>query len=88
MGLRPPGKFSIERVDNDKGYGPENCIWATQKVQRRNARNVAKITYKGLTLTATEWADKLGIKRFTLFARLKNPNFTVERALTEPVICR
>ena len=88
MGLRPHSKLSIERVDNEKGYEPGNCIWATQKVQRRNSRNVKKHTFNGETLTATEWAIRLGVKKWTMYARLRNKNFSIERALSEKVICR
>ena len=38
MGPRPTSKHSIERVDNDKGYDPTNCIWATRYVQAKNQR--------------------------------------------------
>ena len=38
MGERPDGNYSIERVDVNKGYTPENCIWANKTVQNRNTR--------------------------------------------------
>jgi hypothetical protein len=38
MGRRPESHLTIERVDNDKGYSPDNCIWATRAVQNRNQR--------------------------------------------------
>jgi len=40
MGLRPKPNYSIERLDNNKGYEPSNCKWATSKEQNRNNRNV------------------------------------------------
>jgi hypothetical protein len=43
MGERPAG-LTLERVDNDRGYWPDNCVWATSTVQGRNRRDV-KLTY-------------------------------------------
>jgi len=61
MGERPFLKAQIDRIDNDKGYYPENCRWATTTQNARNKRNNRIITYNGETLTAIEWSERLGI---------------------------
>lgn len=71
MGKPPKGK-SIERIDNNKGYSPENCKWATRKEQMRNTRYNRLVSYQGQTRCVAEWAEILGIKRKILINRLNN----------------
>lgn len=70
MGEPPPG-MSLERIDNDKGYDPENCRWATRHEQASNTRHNRWLTYQGETHTLQEWADISGIKLDTIRRRLK-----------------
>lgn len=75
--------LTIERIDNDKGYSPDNCRWATRKEQNYNKRSNHLITFDGKTQTITQWADEKNIKRCTLQMRLKR-GWTIEKALNTP----
>jgi hypothetical protein len=72
--------LTIERKDNNKGYSPGNCKWATMKEQANNTRRSHLITHNGQTMTVTAWAKSVGIKVNTLWARIKK-GWPVERAL-------
>lgn len=80
MGEKPTKKHSIDRVDNAKGYSPENCKWSTSTEQNNNRRDNRFITHNNETLTLAEWAGRTGIKYKTLHMRLKN-GWSTEMAL-------
>lgn len=71
--------LSLDRIDPNKNYCPENCRWITMEDQQRNKRNVKIITYNGESHTIPEWSNILGIKYGTLWKRLHD-GIPVEKA--------
>lgn len=74
---------TLERKDNNKGYEPSNCVWATKKTQANNRRSNRLIEYKGESKTIQQWAEFVGLDYFTLRARINVLGWDVERALNE-----
>lgn len=70
MGL-PPDGMTLERVDNEKGYSPDNCIWATRKAQSRNRRGIRFVVADGVSRSVAEWSEITGLSISTICARLK-----------------
>jgi hypothetical protein len=83
MGERPPG-HSIERIDNDGPYSPENCRWATYVEQARNTRRTIFLTHAGETLPLTEWSERSGIPHGVIRQR-HHKGWVDSRAVTEPI---
>lgn len=81
MGRRPTARHTIERRDNDRGYSPENCYWATKVQQGRNKRTNRLVTHGGLTMCLSAWAERLGVRYKTLHNRLWS-GMSIDRAFT------
>lgn len=63
--------LTIERIDNDKDYSPDNCKWATRLEQGGNTRRVLHIEIDGLTRTVKEWSEISGISGKLIRGRIK-----------------
>ena len=86
MGERPK-ELTIERIDNNKGYFPKNCKWATRQEQVNNQRRNVFLEFDMKKLTISQWAKEKNIPQSSLYFRLyyaKN-KMNIEKALTEPV---
>lgn len=61
--------LTLERIDVNGDYEPNNCKWATMKEQSNNKRNTIRITANGITLTVPEWAELLGVSDKKIYKR-------------------
>ena len=70
MGERPEG-YTIERIDNNLGYSPDNCKWASRLEQSHNTRKTRKIIVDGKEILVAVLSKETGIKGDTLIERYK-----------------
>lgn len=79
MGVRPEG-MTLDRIDNEGNYTPENCRWESAVNQHRNTRANVILTYNGKTQCLAAWADEFGIRRNTFHKRIAS-GWSMHRAL-------
>ena len=75
--------LTIERINIDKDYCPENCKWIPKEQQSLNTSRNHYITYKGITKCVEHWCKELGLKSNTIYSRVKKNNISFYEALFE-----
>lgn len=65
------GSCTLDRIDNSKGYCPENCRWITNTEQQNNRRNNVRVTFDGKTQTVAEWARYFNVSYWRMYSWIK-----------------
>lgn len=76
--------LTIDRIDNDGNYCPQNCRWISLKEQQRNKSSNRVIFYKGEKHCLSEWCELLNLKYSTISGRLRK-NWSIEQAFETPI---
>lgn len=80
----PSKECTLDRIDVNGDYCPENCRWISRREQSNNRRNTIFINYKGQKLPITEVAELVNIPHITIYKRLKR-GCSDEEALLPPL---
>lgn len=82
VGNKPGPDYSLDRIDNTRGYEPGNVRWATRHDQDRNKTNNHRLTVDGVTMCATDWSARTGIPARTIISRIAR-GFTSAEAVAQ-----
>ena len=83
VGRRPTARHSLDRIDNSKGYSPENVRWATPSEQQQNRRSTHWVAVNGENICVAELSRRTGLPRRTITDRIER-GWSIDRAISEP----
>lgn len=75
-------ELTLDRIDNDKGYSPDNCRWVNSKIQNNNRSDNILITYMGKTQSLHAWTDELNLPYHAVWQRINRCGWSIEKAFT------
>lgn len=81
MGRKPSPKHSLDRLDGDRDYTPQNCRWSDQYRQMSHTSRSRLLTINGETRHMADWARFYGVNLHTVYSRAKRRGWTLEEAL-------
>lgn len=78
--------LTIDRIDVNKGYSPQNCRWANETQQARNKRSNLYFTHQNQTRCLKDWATYLKIDYLLLYGRIVTRHWDFEKAINTPIM--
>lgn len=84
MGPAPSKSHTLDRLDNDGPYSPENCVWSEVEAQQNNRRNTVWITAYGEKRSLAQWSRRTGLTRDQIKHRIFSMGMTPEEAFESP----